>query len=86
MWSPSSARRQRSRTGPDLTGWRLRRLPDGTDPDALAVTLLATLQGTLLLAQVQWDACLLETAVDTLLQLARNSRPRSSAGSGAPVP
>jgi len=29
-------------------------LPDGTDPDALAVTLLATLQGTLLLAQVQW--------------------------------
>ena len=28
-------------------------LPDGTDPDALAVTLLATLQGGLLLAQVQ---------------------------------
>jgi hypothetical protein len=57
-----------------------------TDPDALAVTLLATLQGTLLLAQVQWDACLLETAVDTLLQLARGSRPHFSAGSGAPVP
>jgi TetR/AcrR family transcriptional repressor of nem operon len=46
-------------------------LPDGTDPDALAVTLLATLQGGLLLAQVQRDPGPLETAVDTLLQLAR---------------
>jgi TetR/AcrR family transcriptional repressor of nem operon len=46
-------------------------LPDGTDPDALAVTLLATLQGGLLLAQVQRDSRPLETAVDTLLQLAR---------------
>ena len=45
-------------------------LPDGTDPDALAVTLLATLQGGLLLAQVQRDPRPLETAVDTLLQLA----------------
>ena len=50
-------------------------LPDGTDPDALAVTLLATLQGGLLLAQVQRDPRPLETAVDTLLQLARGSRP-----------
>jgi TetR/AcrR family transcriptional regulator, transcriptional repressor for nem operon len=49
-------------------------LPDGTDPDALAVTLLATLQGGLLLAQVQRDARSLETAVDTLLELARSSR------------
>jgi AcrR family transcriptional regulator len=46
--------------------------PDGTDPDALAVTLLATLQGGLLLAQVQRDSRPLETAVDTLLQLARS--------------
>ena len=50
-------------------------LPDGTDPDALAITLLATLQGGLLLAQVQRDPRPLETAVDTLLQLARSSRP-----------
>jgi AcrR family transcriptional regulator len=49
-------------------------LPGGTDPDALAVTLLATLQGGLLLAQVQRDTRLLETAVDTLLELARGSR------------
>jgi TetR/AcrR family transcriptional regulator, transcriptional repressor for nem operon len=53
---------------------RAGRLPDGTDPDALAVTLLATLQGGLLLAQVQRDTRPLETAVDTLLQLARRDR------------
>ena len=47
-------------------------LPASTDPDALAVTLLATLQGGLLLAQVQRDTRPLEAAVDTLLQLARN--------------
>ncbi len=49
-------------------------LPDGTDPDDLAVTLLAALQGGLLLAQVQRDTRPLETAVDTLLELARISR------------
>jgi TetR/AcrR family transcriptional regulator, transcriptional repressor for nem operon len=49
-------------------------LADGTDPDALAVTLLATLQGGLLLAQVQRDSRLLETALETLLELARGSR------------
>jgi TetR/AcrR family transcriptional regulator, transcriptional repressor for nem operon len=48
-------------------------LPDGTDPDDLAVTLLAVLQGGLLLAQVQRDTRPLETAVDTLLELARIS-------------
>jgi AcrR family transcriptional regulator len=54
----------------------LRRLRDsghllkGTDPDDLAVTLLAALQGGLLLAQVQRDTRPLETAVDTLLGLA----------------
>jgi hypothetical protein len=48
-------------------------LPAGTDPDALAVTLLAALQGGLLLAQVQRDTRPLETAVDTILQLATRS-------------
>jgi hypothetical protein len=46
------------------------RLPAGITPDDLAVTLLAALQGGLLLAQVQRDTCPLETAVDTLLTLA----------------
>jgi TetR/AcrR family transcriptional repressor of nem operon len=58
----------------------LRRLHDtghllkGTDPDDLAVTLLAALQGGLLLAQVQRDTRPLETAIDTLLELARINR------------
>ena len=55
----------------------LRRLHDagqlpGTDPDNLAVTFLATLQGGLLLAQVQRDPRTLETAIGTLLELARD--------------
>jgi TetR/AcrR family transcriptional regulator, transcriptional repressor for nem operon len=45
-------------------------LPAGTDPDDLALTLLAALQGGLLLAQVQRDTRPLETAIDTLLALA----------------
>jgi TetR/AcrR family transcriptional regulator, transcriptional repressor for nem operon len=45
-------------------------LPSGTSPDGLAVTLLAALQGGLLLAQVQRDTRPLETAVDTILALA----------------
>ena len=49
-------------------------LQDGTDPDDLAVTLLAALQGGLLLAQVQRDTRPLEIAVDTVLELARLSR------------
>jgi hypothetical protein len=44
--------------------------PDLSDPDDLAVTLLAALQGGLLLAQVQHDTRPLETAVDTLFALA----------------
>ena len=44
-------------------------LPSGIDPDDLAVTLLATLQGGLLLAQVQRSTRPFETAVDTLLAL-----------------
>lgn len=45
------------------------RLPAGIDPDDLAVTVLAALQGGLLLAQAQRDSRPLETAVDTLLAL-----------------
>ena len=59
-------------------------LPDGTDPDALAVTLLATLQGGLLLAQVQRDTRPLETAVGTLLELARTRRPEAPQDTGTP--
>jgi TetR/AcrR family transcriptional regulator, transcriptional repressor for nem operon len=44
-------------------------LPPSLDPDDLAVTLLATLQGGLLLAQVQRSTRPFETAVDTLLGL-----------------
>jgi TetR/AcrR family transcriptional repressor of nem operon len=46
------------------------RLPASVTPDDLAVTLLAALQGGLLLAQVQRDTRPLETAVDTILALA----------------
>jgi hypothetical protein len=40
------------------------------DPDDLAVTLLATLEGALVLAQVHRDTRAIETAVNTLLALA----------------
>ena len=43
------------------------------DPDDLAVTLLAAVQGGLLLAQVQRDTRPLETAVDTVLALATSN-------------
>jgi TetR/AcrR family transcriptional regulator, transcriptional repressor for nem operon len=46
------------------------KLPSGIDPDDLAVTLLATLQGGLLLSQVQQTPRPFETAVNTLLALA----------------
>jgi TetR/AcrR family transcriptional regulator, transcriptional repressor for nem operon len=46
-------------------------LPAGIDPGDLAVTLLAVIQGGLLLAQVQRDAQPLETAIDTVLALVR---------------
>ena len=46
------------------------RLPDDIDPDDLATTLLATLQGGLLLAQVRQDPRPFETAINTLLALA----------------
>jgi TetR/AcrR family transcriptional repressor of nem operon len=45
------------------------RLPSDIDPDDLATTLLATLQGGLLLAQVQRDVRPFETAVNTVLAL-----------------
>ena len=49
------------------------KLASGIDPDDLATTLLATLQGGLLLAQVQRSTRPFETAVDTLLALAIGS-------------
>ena len=45
------------------------KLPSNINPDDLAITLLATLQGGLLLAQVQRSTRPFETAVDTLLAL-----------------
>jgi TetR/AcrR family transcriptional repressor of nem operon len=45
------------------------RLPAGIDADDFAITLLAALQGGLMLAQVQRDTRALQTAVDTLLAL-----------------
>ena len=46
------------------------KLPSGIDPDALATTLLATLQGGLLLAQVQQSPRPFETAINTFFALA----------------
>ncbi len=46
------------------------KLPSDIDPEALATTLLATLQGGLLLAQVHENPRPFETAVNTLLALA----------------
>lgn len=46
-------------------------LPPGTNPADLAVTLLAALQGGLLLAQVQRDTRPLEATLDTLIALTR---------------
>jgi len=45
------------------------KLPSDVSPDDLATTLLATLQGGLLLAQVQQSPRPIETAVNTLLAL-----------------
>jgi len=46
------------------------KLPSDIDPDDLATTLLATLQGGLLLAQVLRGPSPFETAIDTLFALA----------------
>jgi len=46
------------------------KLPPGIDPDDLAITLLATLEGGLLLSQVQQKSRPFETAINTLLALA----------------
>ena len=46
------------------------RLVAGVDPDDLAVTVLAALQGGLLLAQVHRDARPLQTTLDTILTMA----------------
>lgn len=53
-------------------------LRPGLDPDDLAVTLLAAVQGGLLLAQVQRNTRPLETAVDTVLALATSKASRTS--------
>ncbi len=45
------------------------KLPPDVDPDDLAITLLATLEGGLLLAQAQRSTRPFETAVNTLLAL-----------------
>jgi TetR/AcrR family transcriptional repressor of nem operon len=44
-------------------------LPPDTDPDTLALALLAALQGGLLLTQVQRDTKPLEAALDAMLEL-----------------
>ncbi len=49
------------------------KLPPGIDPDDLATTLLATLQGALLLGQVQRSSRPVETAVDTIVTLIAGS-------------
>jgi hypothetical protein len=46
------------------------------DPDDLALTVLAALQGGLVLAQVQRDVGPLETVVDTVLALAAGDPAR----------
>jgi TetR/AcrR family transcriptional repressor of nem operon len=51
------------------------KLSASIDPDDLATTLLATVQGGLLLAQVQRSSRPFETAIDTLLALAGIARP-----------
>ena len=58
-------------------------LPAGISSDDLSLTLLAALQGGLLLAQVQRDTRPLETAVDTILALAGiTDGARSTGGLG----
>ncbi len=54
------------------------RLTDDVTPADLAVTLLATLQGGLLLAQVNRDTAPLETALNTLIALTDPIREREA--------
>jgi AcrR family transcriptional regulator len=49
------------------------KLPANIDPDDLATTLLATLEGGLVLAQVQRSSRPIEIAIDTFLALATGS-------------
>jgi hypothetical protein len=44
-------------------------LTPNTDPDTLALAMLAALQGGLLLTQVQRDTTPLEAALDAMLEL-----------------
>jgi AcrR family transcriptional regulator len=50
-------------------------LDASADPEALAVTMLATVQGGLLLSQVRRDPAPLRVAVDTLITQLRSYRP-----------
>ncbi len=57
------------------------RLSADADPDALALALLAALQGGLLLTQIKRDTMPLEAALDAMLDLiARLSRPQLQSG------
>ncbi|WP_285114343.1 TetR/AcrR family transcriptional regulator [Leifsonia sp. fls2-241-R2A-40a] len=53
-------------------------LPSGIDPDDLATTFLAALEGGLLLAQAERNPRPYETAVNTLLALTIGGAPRST--------
>jgi TetR/AcrR family transcriptional repressor of nem operon len=54
-----------------------RRLPPETDPDTLALALLAALQGGLLLTQIQRDTTPLQAALDAMLELVARLSDRS---------
>jgi hypothetical protein len=51
------------------------RLAAGVDPDDLAITVLAALQGGLLLAQVHRDVRPLQTTLETILTMAGVTGP-----------
>ena len=59
-------------------------LPAGVDADDYAITLLAALQGGLLLAQVQQDTRPLQATLDTLLVLTARSGACSPEPGGSP--
>ena len=53
------------------------RLTPDTDPDTLALALLAALQGGLLLTQIQRDTKPLQAALDAMLELIARLGDRS---------
>jgi TetR/AcrR family transcriptional repressor of nem operon len=56
------------------------RLSKGADPDKLATTTLAALQGALLLTQMQRDTAPLEVALDTVIDHIASLTTRSASG------